>query len=159
MQAVADQPPGGEGDPQRRDPARQAPRSCSASSTTSGATASASSSTLRSLESLIPSTWQQYIKAGSSFDYEIAAARHDARIGQHQRDAVVLEGNNHGRLVERWSKAVGADRAAVAVIEGGDRRSIYDLFEDIIGLRRYACSRCRRPTARCSPTRSSCCGE
>ena len=92
--------------------------------------------TLRSLESLIPSTWQQYVKAGSSFDYETWLRDMMRGSGNTSETPSFWRRNNHGRLVERWSKAVGADRVAVAVIEGGDRRSIYDLFEDIIGLRR-----------------------
>lgn len=92
--------------------------------------------TLRSLESLIPSTWQQYVKAGSSFEYESWLRDMMRGSGNTTETPSFWRRNNHGRLVERWSKAVGPDRVAVAVIEGGEPRAIYDLFEDIIGLRR-----------------------
>ncbi|MBA3801357.1 MAG: hypothetical protein H0X22_00405 [Acidimicrobiia bacterium] len=69
MRAVADQPPE-VNVILRRDPVRGRPEIVQRIVDDLGRDRVRILLTLRSLESLTPSTWQQYIEAGSSFDYE-----------------------------------------------------------------------------------------
>lgn len=92
--------------------------------------------TLRPLEQIIPSTWQQYIKAGSYFGYE-EWLRDMMRGPDEARETPSFwKRNDHGALVERWADVAGNENVAVLVVDTSDPRGIFDGFEDIIGLRR-----------------------
>lgn len=92
--------------------------------------------TLRSLEKLLPSTWQQYVKAGKSlaFDSWLEAVM----VGPGTKAKVTpsfWKRNDHARLVERWSRIVGPQRVCVVVVDPRDGEALFRSFESLIGLR------------------------
>lgn len=93
--------------------------------------------TLRPLELLLPSSWQEYIKAGWTTSYP-EFLDWTLRRPDDPRNPVrtFWVRQDHGALVERWSRAVGAENVTVIV---GDRirpRVLLDGFEDLLGLPR-----------------------
>ncbi len=93
--------------------------------------------TLRPLEEIIPSTWQQYVRSrGIRTPYR--QWLNDVMRGEEHstKTPTFWPRNDHGAVVERWANAVGPDRVAVLMVDVSQPRSIYDAFEDIIGLAR-----------------------
>lgn len=91
--------------------------------------------TLRPLEQLIPSTWQQYIKAGTSVPYDTWLA--DTMQGPGTAKPITpsfWKRNDHAALVERWCRIVGPERVAVVIVDSSDRNGVYRSFESLIGV-------------------------
>lgn len=91
--------------------------------------------TLRPLEQLLPSGWQQYVKGGASLPYDVWLVEMMKGPGRTELTPFFWSRNDHGHLVERWAAAVGAERVAVVVADRFRRRHLSDTFETIIGLR------------------------
>jgi len=93
--------------------------------------------TLRPLEQLLPSTWQQYVKAGSSLRY--ADWLDDVSRGpdapKPSTPSFWLR-NEHGRQVAKWVSATSPDRVTVVVVDPSHRMGLFEDFEDLLGLRR-----------------------
>lgn len=89
--------------------------------------------TLRPLEVLLPSTWQQYLKSGYSLPY-----RRWLKRVLKSKDATTTRSfwrrNDHGRLVERWGALIGSSNVAVLVVNSADRFGLYRDFEQLLGL-------------------------
>jgi hypothetical protein len=90
--------------------------------------------TLRSLGAILPSAWQQYVKAGVtlSFDDWLQAV-----IGDPPDRAVTKRfhvRNNQGRVVRRWAKAAGSDRVTVIVADSTRPRLLLDSVEQLLAL-------------------------
>ncbi len=92
--------------------------------------------TLRPLEQLIPSTWQQYVKSGKATPF--VEWLEDVMRGPENATETpsFWRRNNHGAVVERWAKVVGTDRLGVMIVDSSRPRTIFDGFEDILGLPR-----------------------
>jgi hypothetical protein len=90
--------------------------------------------TLRSPGGILPSAWQQYIKAGVpiAFDDWLGAVLADppdrnVTKGFHDR-------NDQAGVVERWAEAAGADRVTVVVLDKGRPELLFDTFEQLLDL-------------------------
>lgn len=89
--------------------------------------------TLRPLEALLPSTWQQYLKSGYSLPYR-RWLRRVLKSTESTTTRSFWRRNDHGRLVERWGALVGAENVAVLVVNPLDRFGLYRDFERLLGL-------------------------
>ena len=91
--------------------------------------------TLRPLWSLIPSSWQQYVKGGMSTPYDVWLT--DVMQGPRAKGLITpsfWKRNDHGRVVDRWVKVVGPERVAVVVVDNRESGWLFRTFESIIGL-------------------------
>lgn len=92
--------------------------------------------TLRPLSKILPSQWQQAVQNDQSAGYEDwldTIFNAPARKHPYRRFWVR---HRHGRLVERWAGAVGADRVTVIVPEESDHDMLLRAFEDLLALPR-----------------------
>jgi hypothetical protein len=93
--------------------------------------------TFRPLESLMPSNWQQYIKAGHTFTFdEWLQATMSEPVEPKKPTPSFWMRNDHPSVLQRWSDVVGSDRVAALVIDPQVRSMLFDTFEDVIGLSR-----------------------
>ena len=89
-------------------------------------------STLRAIGAILPSAWQQGLKAGVTTGYNQwlkvvrRATDHPRRAFWYRHDQV--------EQVRRWAQVVGADRTYAVVIPDGDRTAIFTGFEGLLGL-------------------------
>lgn len=90
--------------------------------------------TLRSPGEILPSAWQQYVKAGISrpFDSWLEAVIADppnrkVTKGFHDR-------NDQAGVVQRWADAAGADRVTVIVLDKQRPQLLFDAFERLLDL-------------------------
>ncbi len=90
--------------------------------------------TLRSIGAILPSAWQQYVKAGVtlSFDDWLKAV-----IGDPPDRTVTKRfhvRNDQGAVVRRWAKAAGADRVTVIVADANRPRLLLDSVEQLLAV-------------------------
>ena len=90
--------------------------------------------TLRSPGEILPSAWQQYVKAGISrtFDSWLEAVLSDppnrkVTKGFHRR-------NDMAGVVQRWADAAGPDRVTVVVLNKQQPQLLYGAFEQLLDL-------------------------
>ena len=90
--------------------------------------------TLRSPGAILPSAWQQYVKAGVpiAFDDWLGAVIADppdrsVTKGYHDR-------NDQAGVVERWAAAAGADRVTVVVLDKKRPELLFSAFEQLLAL-------------------------
>ncbi len=89
--------------------------------------------TLRALGRIVPSVWQQYVKAGigQSLDQWLDAQLNDpeTRITPSFRYL-----HRHDDLVRRWLDVVGRDRLTVVAVDDTDHGMLLRTFERFVGL-------------------------
>jgi hypothetical protein len=89
--------------------------------------------TLRSIGAILPSAWQQRLKAGYTAGY-------NAFLKQVFADKLTPKARHfwyrHDQVaqVRRWADIVGPQRTCVVVIPDGDRTAIFTAFEGLLGL-------------------------
>jgi hypothetical protein len=90
--------------------------------------------TLRSIGAILPSAWQQYVKAGVtlSFDDWLQAVVGDPPDRTVTKRFHVR--NDQGAVVRRWAKAAGADRVTVIVADANRPRLLLDSVEQLLAL-------------------------
>lgn len=91
--------------------------------------------TLRSLESLIPSSWQEFVKGGLQVPFDTWL--HTIMRGPRPTagpEATFWSRNDFGPLVERWARLAGADNVTVLVIDTQRPAFLYEEFERLAGL-------------------------
>jgi hypothetical protein len=95
--------------------------------------------TLRPLEKLLPSNWQQYIKSGYRIRYqEWLEDVLESRDKRPVTPSFWLR-NNHPALIRRWCEAAGGpERVSVLIVNPGEPRSLFDSFEDLLRLPRQS---------------------
>lgn len=92
--------------------------------------------TLRPLEKILASQWQQYVQFGAVTDRfedwlkKILAPNNSDQL---VRDFWIR--HRHDRLVERWSKAVGAPNLICLVLNPKDHSLLFRSVQDMLGLR------------------------
>lgn len=89
--------------------------------------------TLRSLDRILPSQWQQFVQSGLTKPF-------DAWLEETLREPGIVPGrfwlrHRHDRLVARWAETVGTDRVSVVVVDERDPGHVLRVFEDFLGLR------------------------
>jgi hypothetical protein len=89
--------------------------------------------TLRSLDAILPSLWQQGIQAGGVRPLDEYLERMLGRRGPIP-DASLWFRHDHGALVGRWASIVGADLVTVLVVDPDDRDFLFRASEAILGL-------------------------
>jgi len=91
--------------------------------------------TLRPLESLLPSNWQQYVKTGLSMRYEQWLEEVMEGPGRSSSPTPSFwTRNDHVALIERWSGIVGAERTCAFFVDDSDRSGLFRGFDHLIGL-------------------------
>lgn len=91
--------------------------------------------TLRPLEKIIVSQWQQYVQSGAVTkpvsEWARAVLNRDNSVEKVQG---FWERHDHGALVERWSNIAGRDQITVVVLDENDRTFLLRSFEKLIGV-------------------------
>ncbi len=100
--------------------------------------------TLRPLAMILPSSWQQSLKAGAPKPLPGPLRHAKSRVVKPYDEWLreTLNGKNstfwlrfdYAALVARWAEVVGADRVAVIVVDSGDPLRILRDAEQVIGL-------------------------
>ena len=91
--------------------------------------------TLRSFGAILPSAWQQFVKAGTTTGFDdwltaVLADPPDRSVTRrfHRR-------NDQGGVVRRWVKATGADRVTVVVTDASRPELLISSVEQLLALR------------------------
>jgi hypothetical protein len=89
--------------------------------------------TLRSIGAILPSAWQQGLKAGVTTGYNqwLKVMFDEEQIPRAER---FWYRHDQVEQVKRWADVVGADRTYAVVIPDGDRTAIFTAFEGLLGL-------------------------
>jgi hypothetical protein len=91
--------------------------------------------TLRPLEDLLPSSWQEYVKSGLTLPYDTWVSRILDGPGAAWTDSPSFwSRNDFGPLVERWATAAGAENVTVMPIDKSNPSFLYRQFEELVGL-------------------------
>lgn len=89
--------------------------------------------TLRSIGAILPSAWQQGLKAGVTTPYNSWLK---VMFDEDQTPRAERFWFRHDQVeqVKRWADIVGADRTYAVVIPDGDRTAIFTAFEGLLNL-------------------------
>ena len=89
--------------------------------------------TLRAVGAILPSAWQQRLKAGytSGYNQFLKMVFAEQPTGKAQR---FWFRHDQVAQVQRWADIVGVDRTYAVIIPAGDRRVIFNAFESLLGL-------------------------
>ena len=90
--------------------------------------------TLRNLGSLLPSSWQQYLKYGMATGYVKWLRNVFENPGGSSMTPSFWLRQDHAAVIQRWVDAVGPDRLTVLVMEDLDRRALFRTFEQLLDL-------------------------
>ncbi|MEU2619864.1 hypothetical protein ABZ642_17320 [Streptomyces sp. NPDC007157] len=90
--------------------------------------------TLRPLARIMPSQWQQYVQNGLRMGYEEWLDHMLRKAPYEKPNPSFWRRHRHDRLVERWIRAVGADRITVVVVDDRDHDGLMRTFEALLGL-------------------------
>jgi hypothetical protein len=91
--------------------------------------------TLRPLAKVLPSAWQEDVKAGLRTPFHQwleEICRGPAADSEAPVPFWVVQ--DHGAVVERWSQVVGPEHLTVVVVDSADPNSVFRRFEQLIGL-------------------------
>ena len=92
--------------------------------------------TLRPIEKILVSQWQQYVQAGavtkSLEEWVKSALDNEVSIENIKR---FWMRHRHDQLVQRWVKSVGRERVDVIALDEGNRQFLYTCFEKILGVK------------------------
>jgi hypothetical protein len=91
--------------------------------------------TLRPLEKLMPSTWQQYLKSGATHRYD--RWLRDVCIGPSNPQPITRSfwlRNDHGAVVDRWASVTSPDRVTVVVLDPARPQMPFEAFADLLGI-------------------------
>ena len=93
--------------------------------------------TLRSLASVVPSAWQEGVKAGSTKRFGPFVREVLANGGTAGRDLAGRFWTVHqqARFVQRWADVVGPDKVTVLPLDPARPDAVFRAFEPLIGLR------------------------
>jgi glycosyltransferase involved in cell wall biosynthesis len=91
--------------------------------------------TVRALEHVLPSSWQEYVKSGWTITFdEFLHAVLEAPDSPDNPVPTFWARQDLGRLVRRWTEAVGRDHVVVVVADPSNRSQLFRTFEDLLGL-------------------------
>jgi hypothetical protein len=90
--------------------------------------------TMRPLSRLIPSSWQQNLKAGERKDLD-AWIRASLRVDPGQPKAHHLwKRHDYPTILGRWADVVGPDRVTAVALDPSDRRQVFDTLCAMLGI-------------------------
>jgi hypothetical protein len=89
---------------------------------------------LRNLGSLLPSSWQQYLKYGMATGYIKWLRNVFEEPGGSSMTPTFWMRMDHEAVVRRWAKAVGPENMTVLVLEDVDRRAMFRTFEQLLDI-------------------------
>lgn len=89
--------------------------------------------TLRPLDLVLPSTWQEYIKAGDTIRYDDWLSSVFSGSPTAETNFFWISGNL-GELVERWCRIAGSHNLAVIVLDPRRSDRLYRDFESVLAL-------------------------
>jgi hypothetical protein len=87
----------------------------------------------RNYEALLPSQWQERVKAGYTGSYD-AWLEMVLTSGKPQAAKDVWHAHDTPALVERWVRHVGPERFTLVVADESDRRHLLTAFEQLLGI-------------------------
>lgn len=90
--------------------------------------------TPRPLARTMPSQWQQYVQNGLRMGYEDWLDHMLRKAPYEKPNPSFWRRHRHDRLVERWIRAVGADRITVVVGDDRDGDGLMRTFEALLAL-------------------------
>jgi hypothetical protein len=88
--------------------------------------------TLRPLDRVMPSQWQQFVQNGFCTPYPEYLDRILRRPDQPTPRFWLR--HRHDKLVARWAAAAGAQNVTVIVVDGSDRLALLRTFDSLLGL-------------------------
>jgi len=88
--------------------------------------------TLRPLDRVMPSQWQQFVQNGFCTPY-LEYLDRILRQPDQPTPRFWLR-HRHDKLVARWAAAAGADHVTVIVVDGSDRLALLRTFDSLLGL-------------------------
>lgn len=89
--------------------------------------------TLRSLDRVLPSAWQEDVKAGLRTPF-VEWADDIARGPSVADPATLWVTQDHAAVVRRWAEVVGADNVTVVVIDSARPDAMFATFASLLGL-------------------------
>lgn len=89
--------------------------------------------TLRPLDKLFPSNFQQTLKAGGDLDYDTWLSRILADYDKGQRSAFWRR-NLHSDVISRWIDAFGAEQVTVVTAHETDPQALFTRFSGVLGV-------------------------
>jgi hypothetical protein len=92
--------------------------------------------TLRSFGSLLTSSWQQFLKTGTSHPFEHWLRRVLADPPDQKVTPTFHRRNDQAGLVRRWAGVAGPDQVIVIVVDKERPDALPTAFEDLLGLSR-----------------------
>lgn len=90
--------------------------------------------TLRPLDRLIPSQWQQYIQTGYDVGYEGWLRAMFSESPPPSLTPSFWVRHRHDELTARWAEAVGPENVTVVVLDPRDHDHVLRVFEQLVGL-------------------------
>jgi hypothetical protein len=93
--------------------------------------------TVRALERILPSQWQQYVAGGFADDYEswLRSVLEAPDSARRPSTPTFWRRHRHDELVARWADVVGSHRVTVIVVDEADHSGVLRAFEGLTGLR------------------------
>lgn len=98
--------------------------------------------TLRPLAKILPSQWQQDLHGAwqsQAFDAWLEEVLRDprpsARLGPIEIPHPFWFRHRHDYLVNRWAEVLGAERITVVVVDDHRKESLFETFEQLLGVR------------------------
>lgn len=89
--------------------------------------------TLRSFAQMLPSMWQEHLKAAGgrgSFEPWLRSMLRSTRAAHAKRQ----QRHDHAAMVERWAGVLGAERLRVVVLDRADHDFAFRAFEQLLAL-------------------------
>lgn len=90
--------------------------------------------TLRNLGRLLPSSWQQYLKYGLTTRYEKWLRSIFENPGKSSMTPTFWRRHDHGAVLSRWTKAVGAENVTVMIVDEVDRSAQFRTFAQLLDV-------------------------
>ncbi len=90
--------------------------------------------TLRSFGSLLASSWQQFLKTGTSHPFEHWLKRVLASPPDQKVTPTFHRRNDQAALVRRWADVAGPDQVTVIVVDKERPEALPTAFEELLGL-------------------------
>ncbi|KAA1422808.1 hypothetical protein FE697_011675 [Mumia zhuanghuii] len=90
--------------------------------------------TLRPLDRLIPSQWQQYVQTGYDISYDEWLREMFSDEPRKGLTPTFWVRHRHDQLTKRWADVVGPENVTVVVLDPRDHELVLRVFEQLVGL-------------------------